>query len=146
MWYRYIYIEFSPEKAQMFPRSILLHVLLKIQISAIVIIPSLRRRVGIIQLLTRFEDNSSFVWDENGSVARSSSLRATDPFEGGEQNCCCPRSQCITVLSYTFVFYKIYLFTLSTHISIRWFQYSHPSSPRIFKTHRHVDGIITWLI
>ena len=35
-----------------------------------------------IQLLTGFEDNSSFVWPEDGSVARSRRLRATDPFEG----------------------------------------------------------------
>ena len=35
-----------------------------------------------IQLLTGFEDNSSFVWPENGSVARIRRLRATDQFEG----------------------------------------------------------------
>ena len=35
-----------------------------------------------IQLLTGFEDFSSFVWPENGSVARSRRLRATDLFEG----------------------------------------------------------------
>ena len=36
----------------------------------------------IIQLLTGFEDNSSFVWHKDGSVARSHRLRATNPFEG----------------------------------------------------------------
>ena len=35
-----------------------------------------------IQLLTWFEDNSSFVRPENGSVARSRRLRATYLFEG----------------------------------------------------------------
>ena len=35
-----------------------------------------------IKLLTGFEDNSSFVRPENGYVARSRRLRATDPFEG----------------------------------------------------------------
>ena len=48
-------------------------------------------RINIIQLLTGFEDNGSFVWPENGSVARSR---------------CCPRSQSITVLLYTFIFSK----------------------------------------
>ena len=37
--------------------------------------------VNSIQLLTVFQDNSSFVWPEAGSVARSRRLRATDPFE-----------------------------------------------------------------
>ena len=35
-----------------------------------------------LQLFTRFEYNSNFVWPENGSVARSHRLRATGPFEG----------------------------------------------------------------
>ena len=35
-----------------------------------------------IQLLTGFEDNSSFIRPENGSVTRSCRLRATDRFEG----------------------------------------------------------------
>ena len=62
-----------------------------------------------------------------------------------KQNCCCPRSQSITVLLYTFIFFKIFLFTLSTHISIRWFQYPRPSSLRIWTTPRHCYVNITWL-
>ena len=33
-------------------------------------------------LLTRFKNNSSVVWSEDGSVAQSRRLRATDPFKG----------------------------------------------------------------
>ena len=91
-----------------------------------------------------FQDNSNFVWPEKGSVARSHRLRATDPFVG-KQNCCCPRIQSITVLLYTFIFFKIFLFTLSTHISIRCLQYPRPSSPRIWTTPRHCYVNITWL-
>ena len=35
-----------------------------------------------LQLLTKFEDNNSFVCPEDESVARSRRLRATDLFEG----------------------------------------------------------------
>ena len=106
---------------------------------------NLNLQFNSIQLLTGFEDNRSFVWPEKGSVARSCRLRATGPFEG-HQNCCCPRIQLITVLLYTFIFFKIFLFTLSIHISIRCFQYTRLSSPRIWTMHRHCDVNITWLI
>ena len=43
-------------------------------------------------------------------------------------------------------FFKIFLFTLSTHTSIKCFQYPRPSSPRICPTPRHNDVNITWLI
>ena len=43
-------------------------------------------------------------------------------------------------------FYKIFLFTLSTGISIRWFQYPRPLRQRIWKTPWHCDVNITWLI
>ena len=75
------------------------------------------RGIMNIQLLTRFEDNSSFVWPSNGSVARS-----------------------------RLHFFKNFLFDLSTHISIRCFQYPHPSSPRIWTTPWHCYVNITWLI
>ena len=60
-----------------------------------------------------------------------------------KQNCCCPQTQSITVLLYTFIFFKIFLFTLSTHLFIRCLQYS---CPRIWKTLWHCDVNITWLI
>ena len=53
-----------------------------------------------IQLLTGFEDNSSFVWPDHGSVARSRTRSRV------KQNCCCSRSQSITFLLYTFIFSK----------------------------------------
>ena len=43
-------------------------------------------------------------------------------------------------------FFKIILFTLSTHLSIWCLQYPSPSSLRICKTIRHCDVNITWLI
>ena len=58
-----------------------------------------------IQLLTGFEDNSSFVWHEDWSVARSCRLR-TQICSRVKQKCCCPRSQSITVLLYTFILSK----------------------------------------
>ena len=45
------------------------------------------------------------------------------------QNCCSPRSQSITVLLYTLVFFNFFI-----HLSIRCFQYPHPSGPRIWTT------------
>ena len=55
-----------------------------------------------------------------------------------KQNCCCPRSQSITVLLYTIIFFKFFysLFPLT----------SRPSSQRIWKTPRHCNVNITWLI
>ena len=47
-----------------------------------------------------------------------------------KQNCCCPRSQSITVLLYTFIFF--FLFTLSTRTFIRCFQYPSSWSPIIW--------------
>ena len=67
--------------------------------------PFSKTRLNIIQLTTGFEYNSSFVWPSNGSVDQRRSLRATDPFEG-QKNCCCSRSQSITLLLYTFIFSK----------------------------------------
>ena len=43
-------------------------------------------------------------------------------------------------------FFKIFLFTLYIHTSIRCFQYPRPSSPRICTTPRRCDVNITWLI
>ena len=98
---------------------------------------------SIIHLLTEFEDNSNFVWPENGYVARSRMLRATDPFSGQTNLLSCPRSQSIGVLLYTIIFFNIFLFTLSTHLSIWCLQYPRPSSQRIWKTPRHCDVNIT---
>ena len=44
--------------------------------------PMLYQLVNSIQLLNRFEDNSSSLWLEEVSVARNRKLGATDPFEG----------------------------------------------------------------
>ena len=99
----------------------------------------------IIQLLTGFEDNSSFVWPEDWSVARSRSLSKTDPFEVQTKLLLSeePVYNCFVIHLH---FFKIFLFTLSTHISIRCFQYPLPSSPRIWTTLRHCDVNIMWLI
>ena len=88
------------------------------------------RSNNIIQLLTGFEENSSFVWRKDESFAQSHKLRTTDPFEGQTINCWCSRTQSITVIHH---FFKIFLFTLSTHISIICFQYPRPSSLRIYR-------------
>ena len=70
----------------------------------------------------------------------------------GQQICsrvnlnCCSWSQSITVLLYTFIFFKIFLFSLSTLVSITCFQYSGLSSPRIWTTPLHCDINITGLI
>ena len=45
-----------------------------------------------------------------------------------------------------FIFFKMFLFTLSTHIYMRCFQYPLLSSPRIWTTPRHCDVNIMWLI
>ena len=102
-------------------------------------------RTNIIQLLTGFEDNSSFVWLENWSVALSRRLRATDLLEGQTKLLLFekPVYNCFVIHLH---FLKIFLFTLSTHISIRCFQYPLPSSPRIWTTPRHCDVNIMWLI
>ena len=98
-----------------------------------------------MQLLTGFEDNSSFVWPENGSVAEATGW-GPQICSRVKQNCCCPRSQSRTVLLYTIIFFKIFLFTLFTHLSIRCLQHPGPSSQRIWKTPWHCDINITWLI
>ena len=87
--------------------------------------------MNIIQLLTGYEDNSSFVWPKNGSVARSCRLRAIDPFEGQTKLLLFekPVYNCFVIHLH---FFKIFLFTLFTHISIRCFQYPRPSRPRIW--------------
>ena len=92
------------------------------------------------QLLTGFEDNSNFVWPENGSVARSRRLRATDPFEGQTKLLLSekPVYNCFVI---HLLFFKIFLFTLSTLISSGYFQYSSVRSKP-----RHCDFNITSLI
>ena len=60
-------------------------------------------------------------------------------------NCCGSRSQSITVLLYSFIFFKVFSFSLSTHMTNRCFQYTCPSSPRIWTTQRHCDVNFTWL-
>ena len=59
-------------------------------------------------------------------------------------NCCCPRSQSITVLLYTIISKKIIHF-FHSHIFIRCFEYPRPSSPRIGTTFWHCEVNITWL-
>ena len=98
-----------------------------------------------IQLLTGFEDNSSFVWPEDGSASQPRRLRATDPLEGQTKLLLFEKP----VYNWFVVhlhFLKIFLFTLSTHISIRCLQYPHPSSPRIWRRPWHCYVNITWLI
>ena len=56
--------------------------------------------------------------------------------------CCYPRTQSKTVLLYTFIL-STKTITLSTHISIRCFQYPRSSSPRIGTTSWHCDVNIT---
>ena len=91
-----------------------------------------------IQLLTGFEDNSSFVWPEAAGWGQQIHSRV-------KQNYCCPSSQSITVLLYTFIF-KIKIINFShSHISIRCFKYPHPSSSRRGTTFWHCDVNITWL-
>ena len=70
-------------------------------------------------------------------MARSRSLGQHIRFRV-KQNCCCPRSQSITFF-YTPSFFQQQKITLSTHISIRCFQYPPPSSPRIGTTSWHCD-------
>ena len=95
------------------------------------------------KLLTGFEANSSFVWPEDESVARSHRLRATDPFEGQTKPLLfkTPVYNCF-VLHLQLL--KIFLFSLFTRISIRCFQYPRPSSPRIWTMHQHCDGIYNY--
>ena len=66
--------------------------------------PNLHVFFNIIQLSTGFGYNSSFVWPEDESVARSRGLRATDPIED-QLNCCCSRSQS-KIAFYTLIFSK----------------------------------------
>ena len=97
----------------------------------------------IIQLLTGFEDNSSFVWPEYGSVALSRRLRATDPFEGQTKLLLSeePVYNCFVIHLHFFL--NIHFF--HSHISKRCFKYPRPSSPRIGTTFWHCDVNITWL-
>ena len=77
------------------------------------------REVNIIRL-TGFEDNSNFVWPENGSVAPSRRLRATDPFEGQTKLLLSekPVYNCFVI---HFHFFKSFVITLSARIFIRYF-------------------------
>ena len=86
--------------------------------------------------MTGFEDNSSFVWPENGSVARNSRLKATGSFEGQTKLLLFekPVYNCFVIHLH---FFKIFSFTLSTQISIRCFQFPRPSSPRIWTLRQH---------
>ena len=63
-------------------------------------------------------------------------LRATDPFSGQTKLLLSsnPVYNCFVIHIH---FFKIFLFTLFSHISIRCYQYPHPSSPRIWKTHQY---------
>ena len=63
-----------------------------------------------------------------------------------KQNCCCPRSQSITVLLYTFIFSKFSysLFPLTYPLYV--FQYPLLSSLKIWTTPQHCDINIMWLI
>ena len=107
--------------------------------------PFSKTRLNIIQLMTGFEYNSSFVWPSNGSVDRRRSLRATDPFEGQTKLLLFekPVYSCFVIHLH---FFKIFLFTLSTDISMKCFQNPRPSSPRIWTTPWHCYVNITWLI
>ena len=89
--------------------------------------------------MTRFEDNSSFVWPEDGSVARSRSRS----FEGQAKLLLSekPVYNCFVIHLH---FLKTFHF-FHSHISIRYFKYHRPSSPRIRTTFWHCDVKITWL-
>ena len=104
------------------------------------------RSNNIIQLLTGFEDNSSFLWPEDGSVARRRRLRATDPFEGQTKLLMSekPVYNCFVIHLH---FLKKNVFTFSTHIYPLDVskKYPRPSSPRIGTTFWHCDVNITWL-
>ena len=96
-----------------------------------------------IQLLTGFEDNSRFVWHEDWSVTRSHRLRSTDLFKGQTKLLLSekPVYNCI-VLHLHFIIIFLLMITLSTRISrisIRCFQDSRPSKPRIWTSPQHCD-------
>ena len=61
--------------------------------------------MNIIQLLTGYEDNSSFVWPKNDLLPKTAGW-GQQICSRVKQNCCCLRSQSITVLLYTFIFSK----------------------------------------
>ena len=107
--------------------------------------PFSKTRLNIIQLMTGFEYNSKFVWPSNGSVDRRRSLRATDPFEGQTKLLLFEKPVYNSFVIHLH-FFKIFLFTLSTDISMRCFQNPRPSSPRIWTTPWHCYINITWLI
>ena len=86
-----------------------------------------------------------FCLTQERSVAQSCRLRATDPFEGQTKLLLFekPVYNCFVIHLH---FFKIFLFTLFTHISIRCFQYPRPSRPRIWMTPWICYVNITWLI
>ena len=94
-------------------------------------------------LLIYSENNSSFVWPEDGSVARSRRLKATDAFEGQTKLLLSekPVYNCFVIHHH---FLKI-IHVFHSHISIRCFKYTRPSSPRIGATFWHCYVNITWL-
>ena len=79
---------------------------------------------NIIQLLTGFEDNSSFVWPEDGSVARSRR----------------PVYNCFVIHHFFLIIHFFH-----SHLFIRCLKYPRSSSPRIGTTFWHCDVNITWL-
>ena len=84
---------------------------------------------NIIQLLTGFEDNSSFVWPEDGSVVRNRRLRATDLFEGQTKLLLSsnPVYNCFVIHLHFFPKFSYSLFPLA-------YQYPSPWNPRIWTT------------
>ena len=60
-----------------------------------------------IQLMTGFEENSSFVWPGNRYVARSRRVK---------QNCCCPKNKSKTVLFCIFIFQNFPIHSFHSHI------------------------------
>ena len=95
-----------------------------------------------IQLLTGFEDNSSFVWPEDGSVVRSGRLRATDPFEGQTKLLLSekPVYNCFVIHHHLKKNYSLFPLTYIQLI----FKYPRPSSPRIRTRFWHCD-VNMWL-
>ena len=83
-------------------------------------------------ILTVFDDNSSFVWPENVSFARSRRLKATDPFEGQTKLLLSeePVYNCFAVHLH---FLKNFLFTLSMHSHI------HILVRKVRECGRHLD-------
>ena len=63
-----------------------------------------------------------------------------------KQICCCPWTQSIIGLLYTFIFSKFTFSLLPLTNTLDVFNILKPSSPRIWTTPRHCDVKITWFI